>query len=86
MYTAERPQPDSYIPVVLLYRRLRRSGLTEKNCEQGMLLENRHPTGKLSAKTAQLGCAPKLQHTTDTVFVLCCLHEAYRKTNKVESG
>ena len=69
MYTSKRPQPGLYMPVLLLYKRLRRSGLTEKNCEQGMLLENRHPTGKLSEKTAQSGWAPKL-HTAAAGFAV----------------
>ena len=70
MYTAERPQPDSYIPVGELYRRLRRSGLTEKNCGHGMLFENRHPTGKLSDDTALSGCAPKLHQERR---IHCCM-------------
>ena len=64
------------MPVLLLYKRLRRSGLTEKNCEQEMLLENRHPTGKLSEKTAQPGWAPKL-HTAAARLAASCNNQHF---------
>ena len=63
MESAARPQLGWYMPVGLLYRRRRRSGLTEKKWEQVMLLEKRQPTGKLSEETAHSGCPPNLQYT-----------------------
>jgi hypothetical protein len=59
--TLLRPQLAAYMPVGVLYMRLRRSGFTQKYSAAVMLALCWQPTGKLSPHTAHCASAPNLQ-------------------------